>query len=520
MNQKPINVKILIVDDRPENLLSLESIIEGPNREIIKANSGNEALKLALHNEFGLILTDVQMPEMDGFEMVEILRINPKMKFVPVIFVTAISKEEKFVHKGYNEGAVDYLFKPLDPTIVAAKTDVFVTLYQQKKLLEQQNTELKTLNQTKNKFLGMAAHDLRNPLSVIQYYTKALIEDSNHILNEDLKKKASVIDITSRFTLNIVDELLDVTKIESGTFEINKSNSSISDLIDHSVKINNVFAEQKNIELIQEISSNIPPIALDNGKMNQVLNNLISNAVKYSPKGTIVTISAKLDNDKLLISVKDEGQGIPAVELDKLFQPFQTTSVKSTAGEKSTGLGLTIVHKIVEAHEGSIWVESEVGKGSNFMFSIPAITLKEVVQQSTNELGEFDQYLDRYRGNKANVLVCEDDRLLRLLIQRVLNILEIPAEFAESGEEGLKKILANDNIDFILTDINMPGMDGYEFSKKLQNLGKPLTIVALTGNVTPEIEEKCKESGMVDCAQKPLNKKQLEALLSTPIAQV
>lgn len=516
MKVNDVTVKILIVDDRPENLLSLESIIEGPNREIIKANSGNEALKLALSHEFGLILTDVQMPEMDGFEMVEILRINPKMRLVPVIFVTAISKEEKFVHKGYHEGAVDYLFKPLDPTIVAAKTDVFVTLYKQKKLLELQNQELLELNKTKNKFLGMAAHDLRNPLSVIQYYTQALIEDGENELSDELKKKASVIDITSRFTLGIVNELLDVTKIESGTFEIAKRNVDVNDLIDHSVKINNIFADQKEIELNYSVAENLPEVALDEGKMNQVLNNLISNAIKYSPEKTKVEIKAIESFDKLIITVQDQGQGIPKEEIEKLFKPFETTSVKATAGEKSTGLGLTIVAKIIEAHEGTIEVESRVGEGSLFRISVPISQLEEEVTGQAE--GVESSVIDL--GSFVNVLVCEDDRLLRLLIKRVLNVLNVPAEFAENGEEGLKKLEENENINFIFTDINMPGMDGYEFSERLKKIKRPLRIVALTGNVTPEIEEKCKESGMESCAQKPLSKARLEELLREPALEI
>ncbi|MBV6655348.1 MAG: response regulator, partial [Mameliella sp.] len=150
MNLPEEKVKILLVDDKPENLFSLEAILEGEDREIICAGSGNEALKLAIKNRFALILSDVQMPGMDGFEMVEILRSNPKNKHIPIIFVTAISKEEQYVYKGYNEGAVDYLFKPLDATIVRAKTEIFIALYKQQRQLESQKKELQLLNRQKN----------------------------------------------------------------------------------------------------------------------------------------------------------------------------------------------------------------------------------------------------------------------------------------------------------------------------------------------------------------------------------
>lgn len=508
MNLPEEKVKILLVDDKPENLFSLEAILEGEDREIICAGSGNEALKLAIKNRFALILSDVQMPGMDGFEMVEILRSNPKNKHIPIIFVTAISKEEQYVYKGYNEGAVDYLFKPLDATIVRAKTEIFIALYKQQRQLESQKKELQLLNRQKNEFIGMAAHDLRNPLGALQYFSKLFLDDAKDMLTPEYYQYMEIMYSSSNFMMNMVNELLDISKIESGTFTLTKQNVNPENLIREAVGINKIFSGRKNIDIVDDIKAGIPDMMLDYGKITQVLNNLIGNAVKYSEPDSSITVSASAEGEMLTINVSDQGQGIPDSEIGKLFQPFQTTSIRATGGEKSTGLGLTIAAKMVEAHEGSISVESELGVGSTFVVQLPIITSIEVIAKPSS-IGAIGSSGMGYR----EILVCEDNMMLQMLMKNVLQVFDVKVHFASNGKEGLDILHENPEIDLLFTDLNMPVMDGMELMAEIKKQNLEVDVVVLTATLTDEIVEQSKQSGSQICLEKPVSRSALKEIL-------
>ncbi|MDP3445820.1 MAG: HAMP domain-containing sensor histidine kinase [Ignavibacteria bacterium] len=237
--------------------------------------------------------------------------------------------------------------------------------------LSKKNRELDELNKLKNQFLGMAAHDLRNPLGVIMGYCEYLIEEMEEEGSTDHATILNSILASSSFMLHLLNDLLDVSAIESGNLNLSLVKTDLIPIVEKNVELNNVIAAKKNITINITQSEPIPEIVFDIGKIEQVLNNLISNAVKFSQRGTSVSIKIIKSNTDVVVSVNDQCQGIPNDELEKLFKPFEKTSVRSTAGEKSTGLGLSIVRKLVLGHKGKIWVESEVGKGSTFYFSLP-----------------------------------------------------------------------------------------------------------------------------------------------------
>lgn len=245
--------------------------------------------------------------------------------------------------------------------------------------LFQKNHELQRLNDLKNQFLGMAAHDLRNPLSNILFYMDFILEDGENLTAEQKDFSGQVITL-SKFMLNMVNDLLDVSVIEKGKVNLKLKKTDISSLLEDVIRQNIPLAQQKQIET--EI--NIPKISIgeiffDSEKIKQVIINLYSNAIKYSESGTCIKIEIKEQDEDVLISVRDQGQGIAENELGKLFQAFQKTSSVATQGEKSTGLGLFIVKRIVLAHGGNIWAESEPGKGSVFSFTLPKQINQEVV---------------------------------------------------------------------------------------------------------------------------------------------
>ena len=237
--------------------------------------------------------------------------------------------------------------------------------------LVKQNFELERLNRLKTQFLGMAAHDLRTPIGHIISYSDFLREELATLLTEEQFEFLSIIQSSSEFMLHLIDDFLDVSSIESGNLRLDRRPSEPRKLLEHNVLLNAVLAQKKNIQVSIQIEGALPRLSLDEGKIGQVLNNLISNAVKFSQSGTAVTVHAMAEGGGVKIAVRDQGPGIPEGELGKLFQLFGKTSVRSTAGESSTGLGLAIVRKIVEGHGGHIWVESEVGVGSAFLFTLP-----------------------------------------------------------------------------------------------------------------------------------------------------
>lgn len=240
--------------------------------------------------------------------------------------------------------------------------------------LAKKNAQLEQLNEQKNRLLGMAAHDLRNPLGVILSYSEFLEAEAADVLNVEQREFVSTIKDTSQFMLRMVNDLLDVTNIESGQLKLDRQPADLGLLIQRNLALNRVLAVKKDITIEFQPPVDGPEISFDAGKLEQVLNNLVSNAVKFSHRGTRVLVRMTCTPERVTVAVQDQGQGIPAADLPKLFKPFSRLSVRSTAGEESTGLGLAIVRRIIEGHGGRIWVESTVGQGSTFSFTLPVAT--------------------------------------------------------------------------------------------------------------------------------------------------
>jgi signal transduction histidine kinase len=237
--------------------------------------------------------------------------------------------------------------------------------------LARKNAELVHLNDLKNKFLGMAAHDLRNPIGIIYSYSDFLIDEAKDVLSSEHQEFLDIINTSAQFMLALIDDLLDISRIESGRIDLHQELFPIEQLMSKIVGLNRVLAQKKNIGI--DLIVNKPGLIVnaDGPKLEQVFNNLISNAIKFSIAATVIKVEISGSENSVIIDVRDQGQGIPEAELDKLFKPFQKTSVKSTGGEKSTGLGLSIAKRIVEAHKGVIRVESKVGEGTTFYVELP-----------------------------------------------------------------------------------------------------------------------------------------------------
>ena len=237
--------------------------------------------------------------------------------------------------------------------------------------LYRKNLELAAINEQKNQFLGMAAHDLRSPLGAIMAYSEFLEDEAGPKLSKEHREFISTIRDSSQFMLGLINDLLDVTQFESGKLKMALQPVDLLAVARHNIALNLVLASKKQIRIVLHPGPPLPVLMLDPGKIEQVLNNLLSNAIKFSHVNTEVSVDLSRDARHVVIMIADQGQGIPAEELPKLFKPFSRTRVQSTAGESSTGLGLSIVRRIVEGHGGTVGVTSQVGKGTSFSIRLP-----------------------------------------------------------------------------------------------------------------------------------------------------
>ena len=360
--------KILIVDDTPMNLSILEDILE-KQYLISVAQSGTQALSIIEESLPDLILLDVNMPGIDGFETCRKLKSQENTRHIPVIFITARVEPEDLV-QGFKEGGVDYITKPFNYSEVVERVQIHLKIQQLIGQLESKNKQLEELNELKNKFLGMASHDMRNHLSAIKGYSQILQEDRKELPDETKNQFLYFINKSSENMLRMVNELLDISVIESGKLQLDLQLESFQSLIKHHILIHKFFADKKKIRLQSDLSD-IPECQIDAGKIGQVIDNLISNAIKFSESGTTVSVRLEEKEGKLVFSVQDEGPGISDEDQAKLFQHFQKLSARPTAGESSSGLGLAISKKMIQAHKGRLGVTSQLGSGATFWFEIP-----------------------------------------------------------------------------------------------------------------------------------------------------
>ena len=359
--------KILVVDDDRLNIRILAGILKGEGYTLVEANSGERALLAYADFLPDLVLLDVMMPGIDGFETCRRLNRTYGGNCAPVIFITAKNESDDLV-EGLSAGGVDYLPKPFKAKEVLAR----IRSHLQNRILSEQRKQLvdqlSNANAAKNRFLGMAAHDLRNPLASIRGLAEFLREGAVGPLSVDQLDLINTIHSASQSMLDLVNELLDVATIESGELKIYREPHNLADLIAKSVAMTNIDAAKKNTRVTIETRGLAPVLMLDAAKMRQVIDNLLSNAVKYSPPGSAITatIQSAPAHGTFGFAVQDQGPGIPDNERDKLFKDFSRLSAQPTAGEKSTGLGLAICRKIVEAHGGIITAENLPAGGCEF----------------------------------------------------------------------------------------------------------------------------------------------------------
>ena len=356
-------IKLLVVDDSIVARKYVSELLKVHRYNVFEASSGDEALTIIKREgDIKLVVTDYVMPDMDGFKLATEIRSIFSKEHLAIIGISGVGKHN-IAAKFLKSGANDYINKPI------ITDELYYRVNNNLEQLERVN-ELEKLNKLKNTFLGMAAHDLRSPLSSIEGFSDLLLTESPELLTGSPKKYASSSQKARETMLNLVNDLLDVVAIESGKLPLARSMASLPALLEERVEICTHLAKKKNI-IIHFEKKDMPDVYMDCGLISQVLDNLISNALKFSPFDANIYVAFEVGEKDAMVIVRDEGPGISEEEQKQMFKAFHKLSAKPTNGEASTGLGLSIAKKIIDAHSGKIWVESETGTGASFAFSIP-----------------------------------------------------------------------------------------------------------------------------------------------------
>ena len=570
-------VQILLVDDHEENLLALEAILTDPAYHLVRAGSGRQALKEVLRCDFALILLDVAMPDLDGYETAELIRSRDRSRQTPIIFLTANYRSDAQVFRGYSVGAVDYIFKPFSPEILKSKVAVFVELYQKREALKRQtqalllaheeledrvrartrelaetNTALRdevderkrieaerlvlleseqrarahaeAVNRLKDEFLATLSHELRTPLNAILGWSHLLTSRKSDPAM--VERAIGVIRNNAMAQSQLIEDILDVSRIIGGKLRLKLARVPLQEVIGAALDSVSPAAQAKAIEIARDVDD-IEPITGDYDRLQQVVWNLLSNAVKFTPREGRVTVSLKRVEDDVVLRVEDTGIGISPDFLPYVFDRFRQADGTATRRHGGLGLGMAIVRYLVELHGGTVRVHSE-GEGQGATFTIELPTHLELTGDHDEDTGtpmedtgtpmiEAGDEAPVQHLDGVSVMVVDDDQDSRSFMSQLLQNHGASVVAAESTSEALGR-LRQLRPRVLISDIGMPGEDGYALIRRVRELsedeGGAVPAIALTAYARPEDERAALGAGYQRHLSKPVSVPHLMATIA------
>ncbi|HEX4083535.1 MAG TPA: response regulator [Chthoniobacteraceae bacterium] len=543
--REPIN--ILLVDDEPKNLMALETVLDDPAYRLVRAGSPNEALLALVHEEFALLILDIQMPEMNGFELAQMIKQRKKTAAVPIIFLTAYFSEDEHVLEGYSTGAVDYLHKPINATVLRSKVAVFTALHRKTRESEVANRalraeiaerqraqeELRTLNaelerrvadrtgaliesdRRKDEFLAMLGHELRNPLAAIRHAVR---------INEDAIDDAAarhwaggVIDRQTAQLTRMVDDLLDVERINHGRVELRLDCLQLDEVLHRAIEATRAMIDQKGHVFAADIANEKLPVRGDEARLEQVFVNLLGNAVKYTPEQGRIQVSARREAGEVVVTVTDNGIGISPDLLPRVFDLFTQGQTSLDRAQGGLGIGLTVVRALIEMHGGSVTARSG-GRGAGATFTV---RLPVGPEPATN--GSSRRAISTAENLPASlrVLIVDDHADAAQALAMLLRRRNCEVRVSNDGPSGLEAASAFAP-EVLLLDLGLPGMDGYEMAQRLRadTRFRDVLFIAISGYAQEADRARAMEAGFDYHCAKPVNFNDLLTIIRSRFSQV
>jgi len=522
------NINLLIVDDDVDHAAALNASLEQDGLNILTVNSPKKAVEMCIENDISIALIDIHMPELNGFELLDLLKKNPLTAHIIVVLMTGYDTDSGHVINGLDTGAVDYLFKPIDTCVLNAKVRSLIILVNYQREINKKNRELEDkqaelfsaiekIEQSrviKENFLANMSHEIRTPLNAIVGLTSLFGETQ---LTKEQQKMVELMEYSSQSLLGIVNDVLESAQIDAGKIVIKRAKINVVDLVETICDLNRPVANKKGLKLVCEIGEGVTAMIMaDQLRLNQILLNLITNAIKFTQTGaiTIKLRQLKKTNDDVLLefTVKDTGVGIPKSSIDKIFNRFEQIEDKNWQKFGGTGLGLSIVKRLIELKGGRLKVESTVGEGTSFIFTN---TYEEVAEFDTvnaphkliSELPKFDNLL---------VLLAEDNAINRFIAVKMLAIWNVKVDVALNGLKAFKMLKKN-NYDLILMDTHMPVMDGIDATRKIRaeltGSKKDIPIISFSASVLDREKNEALNAGADDFIRKPFEPQILNSII-------
>jgi signal transduction histidine kinase len=516
---KSEKVSILLVDDQPARLLSYESILAELDQNLVSVRSGVDALEKLMKQDFAVVLLDVSMPGMDGFETAAMIHDHPRFERTPIIFVTGVHDTEFDRLKGYKVGAVDYVSIPIVPEILRSKVSVLMELYCQRRELRRLNRNLAEANTTlqaekareleavnrnlqqankalqdadrhKDEFIAILAHELRNPLapirSAVEIMARLAIEDRRFMWSRE------VIDRQVTHLSRLVDDLLDVSRITRGTINLNKEPLQIGTVLTRAIESAQPLISERNHTLLVECPDDAVVIDGDLIRLVQVLSNLLNNAAKYMNPGGSIRLSAVVHDSMVEFRVKDDGVGMAPESLPKLFNLFSRIDGRSDWSPSGLGIGLALVRQLIELHGGTVSAASAgLNRGSEFTVRLP---LKDAAVSAASAGDSQDQQAGGQSSRR--VLLADDNTDALDSLAMLFELAGHEVRKAADGAEALKAAAAW-RPELALLDIGMPGLSGYDVARRIraESWGAGMMLIAVSGWGQAEDRQRAEASG-------------------------